>query len=48
MDGGDGTWTMPTPVKSSSKEIHWILDRDFLSINTLNRAVVRILSWYVT
>lgn len=39
---------MATPANSSSRETHWTLDRDFLNINTLNRAVVRIFSWYVT
>ena len=39
---------MATPVKRSSRESHWSLDKDLLSMRTLNRAVVRIFSWYVT
>lgn len=39
------TCTIATPVNSRSRETHWTLDRDFLSISTLNKAVVRIFSW---
>lgn len=45
LQGAGLTWTMATPANSSSRETHWTRDRDFLSIRTLNRAVVRIFSW---
>lgn len=43
-----GTCTRVTPAIRKSRESHWYKPNLFPSIETENRAVVKIFSWYVT